>query len=384
MFHSILAIKTQCIMIRAIKHKSEMRFLIFIVLSWGITSCEQNQQTAAAKKESARQDTVKSFILQMDSAQRTISLPGELFPNENVQVRAKVPGYIRKLNVDIGSKVKKGQVLAIIDAPEINTRLEELNEKMNAAHAKYLSSKDYFDRINTAAKADGVIAPSEFQRVKNQMMADSSDYRAAYLASSTIRQTGDYLVVIAPYSGTITKRNVEVGSFVGNAGDKPLFELEDNKVLRLRVSVPEVYTSAVISGNAGELTTRSLPDKKIKAKLARKSDIIDNETRSELWEFEVANETGELKAGSYADVRLRFLRQKQSFVVPAGAVVTTLERKFVIKIIDNSVHWVDIRPGFNLGDKLEIFGDLKTGDTLVSKANEELKPATKIYPQVAK
>src|SRR5580765_6929663 len=163
-----------------------MRFLIYIFLLGLIISCNDNQQPADSKKELAKQDTVKAFILAMDSAQRNISLPGELWPNENVQIRAKVPGYIRKLNVDIGSKVKKGQVLAIIDAPEINTRVQELSEKMNAAHAKYLSSRDYFDRINTAAKADGVIAPSEFQRVKNQMMADSSDYRVAYLASSTV------------------------------------------------------------------------------------------------------------------------------------------------------------------------------------------------------
>jgi membrane fusion protein (multidrug efflux system) len=355
-----------------------MRFFIFIFVVSAFISCDQNQSVVADKKQQTQQDTVKIFLLAMDSAQRNISLPGELLPNENVQIRAKVSGYIRKLNVDIGSKVKKGQVLAFVDAPEINTRIQELNEKVNAAHAKYLSSKDYFERINTAAKADGVIAPSEFQHVRNQMMADSSDYRAAFLAASSIRQTGDYLTIIAPYTGIITKRNIETGSFVGSIGDKPLFELEDNTILRLRVAIPEVYTSAILSSNSGELTTRSLPDKKIKAKLVRKSDIIDNETRSEIWEFEVPNANGELKAGSYADVKLRFLRAKQSFVVPVGAVVTTLEKKFVIKISNNVSQWIDVRAGFNMGDKLEIFGDLKEKDTLAIKGTEEFKPGTKV------
>ena len=378
MYRLIQQIKTLCTMIRTAKHTYAMRFFIVIILISTILACHQNEQPANLAKEGARQDTVKSFVLEMDSARRNISLPGELLPNENVQIRAKVQGYIRRMYVDIGSKVKKGQVLAVIDAPEINTRVQEMNEKIRAAQSRYLSSKDYFDRINTAAKAEGVIAPSEFQRARNQMMADSSDYRAAVLAASSVRQTGDYLTITAPYSGVITKRNIETGSFVGSIGDKPLFELEDNETLRLRVAVPEVYTSALLSGNTGELTTRSLPDKKFKAKLVRKSDIIDNETRSEVWEFEVPNANRELKAGSYSDVKLHFLRPEQSFVVPASAVVTTLERKFVIKVTNNETRWVDVRPGFNMGDRQEIFGDLKAGDTLVSKGTEELKPATKV------
>jgi len=355
-----------------------MRFLIFIFTIGAFISFDQNPSPPANKKEQAQQDTIKTFLLAMDSAQRSISLPGELLPNENVQIRAKVSGYIRKLNVDIGSKVNKGQVLAVIDAPEIDTRLQESKEKVNAAHAKYLSSKDYYERISTAAKADGVIAPSELQRVKNQMMADSSDYRAAFLAASSLRQTGDYLTIIAPYNGIITKRNIETGSFVGSIGDKPLFELEDNTILRLRVAIPEVYTSSILASNSGELTTRSLPDQKIRAKLVRKSDIIDNATRSEVWEFEVPNAKGELKAGSYADVRLRFLRAKQSFVVPATAVVTTLEKKFIIKISNNISQWVDVRAGFNMGDKQEIFGELKEKDTIAIKGTEEFKPGTKV------
>src|SRR5580765_3291017 len=111
-----------------------MRFLIYIFLLGLIISCNDNQQPVDSKKEQAKQDTVKAFILAMDSAQRNISLPGELLPNENVQIRAKVPGYSRKLNVDIGSKVSKGQVLAIIDAPERNSHLQELNEKVKSAH----------------------------------------------------------------------------------------------------------------------------------------------------------------------------------------------------------------------------------------------------------
>ena len=91
-----------------------------------------------------------------------------------------------------------------------------------------------------------------------------------------------------------------------------------------------------------------------------------------------------MKPGSYADVKLHFLRPQSSFVVPSSAVVTTLERKFVIKVGNNTAQWIDVRAGFNMGDKQEVFGDLNIGDTLIQKANEELKPATIVIVKLFK
>lgn len=374
---------TQFIMTEIFKQLVNMRITLAILFLIALAACNQNQEKPAAKKEEAKTDSVKVFVLALDSAKKTLSLPGELAPNENVQIRAKVQGYIRKLNVDIGSKVSKGQVLALIDAPEINSKVQELNEKVNAAQSRYQSSKDYYERILTASKTDGVIAPSELQRVKNQMLTDQSEQNAARFAATSYKQVGSYLAIIAPFSGVITKRNIEAGSFVGNANEKPLFELEDNAKLRLSVPVPEIYTGAILLDNSCELTTRSFPDKKFKAKLVRKAGSIDEETRSEVWEFEIPNANRELKAGSYADVKLHFLRSTQSLVVPVSAVVTTLEKKFVIKVVGNTTHWIDVRAGFNMGDKIEVFGELNAGDTLLLKPTEELKAGTKVIPKLS-
>ena len=373
------------IMRRMFKHIFSMKNSITILLLLLIifSACNENKSTVSTKKEEPKVDSVNVFILNKDSAQRTLSIPGELLPNEAIQIRAKVPGYIRKLNVDIGSIVKKGQVLALIDAPEIASRLQELNAKVSAANAHYLSSKDYYERISTASKADGVIAPSELERTKNQMMADKAEYNANLYAASSYKKIGNYLAIIAPYNGTITTKNIDPGSFVGNANDSPLFELEDNSKLKLKVPIPEVYSGATLLDNSADITTRSLPDQKFKANLYRKSGSIDRQTRSEIWEFIIPNKDRLLKPGSYADVKLHFLRPQSSFVVPSSAVVTTLERRFVIKVVNKSTKWIDVRPGFNMGDKQEVFGDLNIGDTLIQKANEELKPETNIIPKVS-
>lgn len=362
-----------------------MRFFAgSILLIVTAAACHQQAPPATSAQKESKADSVKAFVLTVDSAKKTLVLPGELLPQEDAQIRAKVQGYIRKMNVDIGSKVTKGQVLALIDAPEINSRVEELNQKVKAARARYLSSRDYYDRIYIASKAEGVIAPSELERVKNQMMADSLEYSAVSFAATSNRQIGGYLAIVAPYGGIITKRNIVTGSFVGVPNEKPLFELADNSVLRLRVAVPEVYSNAILQHNTGELSTRALPDRQFKARLVRKSGNIDHETRSETWEFEIPNANGELKPGSYADVKLLFLRRQQTLAVPASAVTTTLEKKFVIKISNGITQWVDVRPGFNMGEKLEIFGELQAGDTLVLKGNEELKPGANVIASLAK
>lgn len=375
MFLLTLQMKIQLIMKRN-PNQYFMRILLFAIFVFFISCKQQTNNTAQA--EIPKTDTVKVFILKTDSVKKTILLPGELLSLEQVQIRAKVAGYIKRLNVDIGSKVKKGQVLAVIEAPEINTQVQELNAKVQAAKAKFESSKDYFDRINTAYQKKGVIAPNEWQRTKNQMLADSSEYRAAMLSASALHQTDNYLMIVAPFDGEISQRNIEVGSYVGALGDKPLLVIENNASLRLQIEVPEVYSSAILLGNSGDLTTRSLPDKKFKVKLVRKSGSIDQQTRSEKWEFIVPNENGELKAGSYADTKLSFLRNKPTFIAPSSAIVTTLEKRFVTRVSNGSIQWIDVRPGFNMGDQTEFFGDLKAGDSLVLKGNEELKPGTNV------
>ena len=353
-----------------------MRLFIFGLL-FSFIACTQKEKNNT-QSDNPKPDSVKVFILKTDSVKKSVSLPGNLIPLEKVQIRAKVTGYIKKLNVDIGSKVKKGQLMATIEAPEINTQVQELNAKVQVSKAKFESSKDYFDRINIAYQKKGVIAPSEWQRSKDQMLADSSEYQAALLSASALHQTDNYLMIVAPFDGEISQRNIEVGSYVGALGDKPLLIIENHSELRLQVAVPEVYTSALLLGETGELTTRSLPDKKFKVKLVRKSGSIDPETRSEIWEFEVPNDKNELKAGGYADVKLSFYRSTPSFIAPGSAIVTTLEKRFVTKVSNGTVSWVDVRPGFNLGDQSEFFGDLKRGDTLVLKGNEELKAGTSV------
>ncbi|QLH34617.1 MAG: efflux RND transporter periplasmic adaptor subunit [Cyclobacteriaceae bacterium] len=174
-------------------------------------------------------------------------------------------------------------------------------------------------------------------------------------------------------------KNIYEGSYVGATNEKPLLVIEDTRKLRLRIAVPEAFTGVDLKDNKVKFTTKAYPNKPFTAMLVRKAGSIDVNTRTEIWEFEVDNPDNSVKAGSFATVNLTVSRKDPTFFVPFSAVVTTLEKKFVIKISNDSTRWVDVSPGINLSDKTEIFGLLNEGDTLVIKANEEIKPNEKVY-----
>ncbi|TWI78994.1 RND family efflux transporter MFP subunit [Lacibacter cauensis] len=362
-----------------------IKIVIALLFINGIIGCHQ-----PGKKEPLKDDTKPKidstvvFTLQSAALDKTVSLPGELLPNEKVQVYGKVSGYVKKIFVDIGSPVKQGQVIAILDAPEMQSKIAESKQRLASVKAKWISSTDVFKRLAEASKSDGVIAPTDLEKAKNQVASDAALVEAAQSELNAVQQTADYLTLRAPFTGIVTKRNVDAGAYVGKAAEMPLFEIEDNSSLRLRIAVPEAMTGTKVKDEKVQFTIKAIPGKKYEGKLSRKSGSLDVNTRSEVWEFVINNNDHSLKAGMFADCKINIQRDGKSFFVPFSAVVTTLEKKFVIKVQNNITSWVDVGQGVNATDKAEIFGKLDEGDTLVLKGNEELKADTKLLVKIAK
>lgn len=361
-----------------------IKLVAYILLIGCIAGCTQSGKQAAKDTAKPKADSVAVFILQTAALDKTVSLPGELLPNTKVQVYGKVSGYVKKIFVDIGSPVKQGQVIAILEAPEMQSSIAESKQHLEAVRSKWISSTDMFKRLSEAAKTDGVVAPADLERAKNLVSADAAQLEAAKSAIRSLEETASYLRLTAPFAGTVTKRNVDAGAYVGKPGEMPLFEIEDNASLRLRIAIPEALTGTKVKDEKVQFSIKAIPGKKYEGKLSRKSGSLDVTTRSEVWEFMISNADHSLKAGMFADCKLNIQREAKSFFVPFSAVVTTLEKKFVIKVQANTTAWVDVGQGINLADKAEIFGNLNEGDTLVLKGNEELKADTKLVVKIAK
>lgn len=359
----------------------------FIIISYiGLTilsACtSRNNNMQNNNSVATTQDTLTVFILHASNVHKSAEFPAELLPYLNAGLYAKVQGFVKDMNVDIGDRVVKGQILAIVEAPEVNTKIQEYESSIQSVRSKYLTSLDNWQRIDKAAQTPNTVAPADLEQARNQMMADSAAYLAAQSLSKSYKQLGNYLVIRAPFDGVITSRKADPGDLVD--ANTLLFNEQDINRLRLRVQVPEEYIGTQLMSDKIGFRIEAYPGKLFYASLSRKSGAIDPATRTELWEFDYANKNPELRAGDFAFAELNVHRADSGFVVPFSAVVTNQENKFIIKVADNKISRVNVRQGFSTDNGMEIFGNIHEGDTLALKATDERAPGTTAYWQVVK
>ncbi len=367
---------------RAMKKSSINYFCAILVASVLFNACTSDNKEQQTKP--VAQDSTTVFILQKQEVNKKFSFPSELTPLERAEIFAKVSGYIKTVKVDIGDKVQQGQVLAIIEAPEMLSNYAQASADVQFANSKYIASLDAFTRIENAAKVNGTVATGELEKSRNQMLADKAAHEATKAKLNAYAQLKDYLTIRSPFSGTIVQRNADIGTLVGTANNKPILVIENTATLRLKVPVQEAYTTALPDSSFISFTVDAQPDKKYFAKLSRKTGAINKDNRTETWEFIYNNSKQELKSGMYANATMKLGRSGTSFVVAPSAIATTLEKRFVIRLKDGKAEWIDVRNGMNTGDKIEIFGNLNEGDTLLMKATDEIKEGTKLIGKIKK
>ncbi|MDP4215233.1 MAG: efflux RND transporter periplasmic adaptor subunit [Bacteroidota bacterium] len=324
-------------------------------------------------------DTVPVFVLRADTLKKTVELPGELIPYEQTDLYAKVSGFVRTMKVDIGDRVHKGQTLAVIEAPEINTQFVQAESAIQSAKAKWVASKDNFDRLFRASQSPspGIVAPVDLERSRNQEIADSASYEAVRQQAKAYKEVSGYLYITAPFDGVVTTRKADPGALVGS--NAMLLTVQNNNKLRLRIAVPEMYVSSASAARKVQFSVDAYPERVFTGVLTRKTETVDPATRTELWEYGVDNSNHLLKAGVFANSRISIERSGPSFIIPVSAIATTLEKKFVIKVTQGKADWIDIRQGINTDSGMEVFGKLAPGDTLLVKGTDERKPGTTAY-----
>jgi len=358
-----------------------MRNLSILVFGISLlTSCGQaSTGTSPAAGSTPAQDTVAVFVLHTDTLKKGVDLPGELDPYLQTDLFAKVQGYVREMKVDIGDRVRKGQTLAVIEAPEVNTQVSQSEAALASALSKYTASKDKYQRLYQASQSEspGIVAPVDLVTAHDLMAADSAAYEALRQQAKAYKEVSGYLYITAPFDGVIIARKADPGALV--SASSMVLTIQANDILRLRVSVPEVYVAAATGKRDLTFAVDAYPQQRFTGTLTRKTETIDPATRTELWEYDVDNRRHLLKAGAFVYARLNLERGAPSLLLPPTAIATTLERKFVIRVHDGKAQWVDVRQGMTTDSGIEVFGDLHPGDTLLTKATDERKPGTTAY-----
>ena len=361
-----------------------MKYSVFITIAAAtlLAACSSTNKpvdttNTPAQKQKTGQYTIGQIAVRPLSG--FVKLPGQLKPYEEVNIYAKVNGFVKQLYVDRGSMVHKGQVLARLEAPEMGSQVEAANSKYIEAQEAAAASAEKYRRLKEASAEPGAVAPLELDNAIARMRADQAAVQSEKAAMSAVSSVSNYLVITAPFDGVITQRNVSVGALVGSGkgSDQPMLVLQQAGKLRLEVAIPEDYTDKIDAQRPASFTLTASPGQEYSATISRSANALGS-MRTEAIEIDVPNSGGQLKPGMYAEVKIPLLSDATSLLVPSAAIVRSTERMYVVLVQQGKAHLDDVKEGLKTNDSTQVFGNLKGNEDIVLNATDDIKEGDSI------
>jgi membrane fusion protein, multidrug efflux system len=397
---------------------------VALALALTLTACEKKEEAVTSTD---RTPDVPVTVVIQKILSRVDQLPGEIRAYQDVAVYPKVPGFIQWIGVDRGSKVKLGQVMVRLIAPELGAQTFEASSKADASRGQVAEAKaklaaaratlleasaqlsgdnDTYQRTKEASLVPGVVAPNDVivleqkvnadkekvnawkenvQAAEKQLHVQQNALAAAVLGTQNHKDIQDYLTIAAPFDGYVTDRNMHVGSFVGPRGQDaypPIINVQQLSLLRIITPVPEVDVGGVVPGAKVEFTVSTHPGERFVGTVARIGNYLEPKTRTMPVELNYPNPGWRVLPGMFCEVYWPTQRKNPSCFVPSSAVETTSTLEtFVNKVTANDeIQWVKVKRGEQMGNMQEIFGDIKAGDKVALTGDDALKPGLKVHP----
>jgi RND family efflux transporter MFP subunit len=287
---------------------------------------------------------------------------------------ARASGYLKVWHVDIGARVKRGELLAEIEAPEVDQQLQQARANLTVADANLKLAQITAERYNGLFKTDSV-AKQDVDNAVQDAAAKTAAVNADKANVARLEQLVAYEKVYAPFDGIITARNVDVGALVDadtNSPGKELFHLASNNVLRVYVNVPEAYSRAARPGVVSYLTLTEYPGRQFRGTVVRNAGSIDQNSRTLLVEVDVRNPSGELLPGSYVSVHLSLPSKVEAVTVPANALLFRSEGLQIGKVHNGRVQLTHIILGHDYGDTVEIVSGIDKSDAVIVNPSDSI------------
>jgi membrane fusion protein, multidrug efflux system len=372
------------------------RGLLAVALTCSLFACGGRNRAQSQNAAPAGPPVVDVVRIVERPIDVTLDMPGELEPYESVAIFPKVTGFVKTIRVDRGSRVRRGQPMIELEAPELVAERAEAQSKLQGAEAQLAAVRSKadadastYDKLRSASVTPGVVAGNDVvlaqktvEADQNQITAAQRNVDAARGALDAIVEMEGYLRIAAPFDGRVTERNVHPGALVGpNSGpaaSTPMVRVVDTNRLRLVVPVPEAYIAGVSEGIPMPFTVPAYPGQTFSGTVARLAHAVDVKTRTMAVEIDVANRDGRLAPGTFCQVRWPVRRPGPSLLVPSGSVTNTTERTFVVRVRNGRTEWVDVKTGLSSGPLVEVFGDLRAGDEIAARGTDEIRPGTEV------
>ena len=353
-------------------------FLLLLLIAGGITLWDHVTHSRALAKETERETvpTVAVVYPQSEKPDEEFVLPGSLQAYEESPIYARTSGYLVRWYKDIGSKVTKGELLAKIDAPEVDQELNQTRAARRQTLAQMELAKISADRWENLRKSDSVSAQEADQQASGYKQSQAN-LAAADANVRRLEQLEGFKDVYAPFSGVLTRRNVDPGALI-NAGagvaGRELFDIARVDPLRVFTSVPQAYAPSIKVGSRTVVTLQEFPGQKFVGKVARTAEAIDPATRTLLTEVDVPNKDGRLLPGSFGEVHFAIGTNVNKVTVPVNAMLFRAEGPQVAVVgSDNRVRLRRINIGRDYGTTLEILGGVSATDRIVINPADSLE-----------
>jgi RND family efflux transporter MFP subunit len=365
---------------------------------------------AEAQQEEQALPRVEVLAVQRAAATSDLDLPGNIQAITEAPILARADGYIKSRSVDIGDHVRAGQLVAEIEAPELDQQvvqakatLEQAQASLEQAKANYQQGKSNEDLARiTAERWKNLVAKGAVSRQDNDtyqaqynaqlanldalakaVAASQSNVSAAQANVARLAELQSYRMVRAPFDGLITLRNVDVGALV-NSGNTLLFRIAQTGTLRIYVDVPQSYSEQVHTGLPARISVANIPGRSFPGTVTRMADSLDPASRTMLVEVQVPNSDGALLPGMYARVDLRSLRggaASTPILVPGDAIIARGSGTEVAVVGTNHVvHIVKVEVGRDYGDRVEELNGLREGDTIVANPGDTARDGALVNP----
>jgi len=400
--------------------------LLILLFATICSACHTLTKNVASGLPSLEELVVPIQSLQLN---KKIDLPGQMLAYQDVPVHAKVEGFISWIGVDRGSVVKTGEKMITVYCPELEAKYREAMSKLEAAKSAYEQSLSNlesekahlieaqsksdadqltYERLKIAARTPGAIAQNEVdvagktaESDRGRVQAVSQEIEAAKAlvamqkqnigaAQHTVDSFKDlrsYLTITAPFDGVITERNVHVGSIVAvdalRGTSLPLVRIQEKSLLRLVVPVPEACVGGIRDWDWVDFTVPAFLGRTFKGQVARLGFALDEKTRTMPVEMNVYNKSGELEPGMLANVYWPVMRPYKTLFVPASAVVSNLKETFVLTVQDGKLAKVPAKRGLDMGNLVEVTGNIKEGDLVVLRGTDEYEDGTPVTIKMA-
>jgi len=304
---------------------------------------------------------------QMAPAEEII-LPGNVQPFITSPIYARTSGYLRKWTVDIGAHVKKGQLLAVIETPEVDQQLQQSLSNLNTAKANLALAETTKNRYEGMIRSNAV-SQQDVDNAVGTYNANKAIVGANQANVKQLEALQSFEKIYAPFAGVVTARNTDIGDLInsGSAGGvkTDLFHIAQPGTLRVYVNVPEEYSQGTKVGMTADLSLAEFPGRKFQGKLVRTAEAINMTTRTLLIEIDVNNPAGELLTGSYAEVHLKVPTQASTLLLPVNTLIFRSEGLRVGVVKDGKAVLAAVTPGRDSGNQIEIVAGIKPGDQVI-------------------